>query len=165
MHILIQRLVTWWALAAGVILLLIVGVTAVNAGAFALDRLAAFVGADVSGLSGYEDFVDLSVGVAALMLLPYCQLRRGHVVVDLFANMTPRPVRKALDVASLMLIAGLGLFLAYWMAVGLAETRSDGVLSPVLGWTVWPFYLPGIVSLLLWAAVAAGQVGEGDADG
>jgi hypothetical protein len=24
----------------------------------------------------------------------------------------------------------------------------------VLGWPVWPFYLPGIASLVLWAAVA-----------
>ena len=45
------------------------------------------------------------------------------------------------------------------------ETRADGALSRVLGWPEWPFYLPGIVSLLLWAAVAAVQIFERESDG
>ena len=165
MHALVQRLVTWWALAAGFVLLLVVLVTTVNVAAFSLDRVARLFGGGVSGLPGYEDFVDLAVGAAGLMLMPYCQLRRGHVAVDLFTSMAPRAVRKALDVASLIAVAALTLFLAYWMMAGLAETRADGALSPVLGWPVWPFYAPGVVSLLLWAAVAAHQAFARDADG
>ena len=37
------------------------------------------------------------------------------------------------------------------------ETLDDGALSPVLGWQVWPFYITGILSLLLWAVVALMQ--------
>jgi TRAP-type C4-dicarboxylate transport system permease small subunit len=51
------------------------------------------------------------------------------------------------------------------MTLGLAETRADGALSPVLGWPEWPFYLPGIASLLLWAMVAVLQIFEGERDG
>ncbi|WP_316979841.1 TRAP transporter small permease [Shumkonia mesophila] len=165
MHALVQRFVTWWALAAGVVLLLIVLVTTINVTAFSMDKIARLFDGGVSGLPGYEDFVDLAAGVAGLMLMPYCQLRRGHVAVDLFTAMAPRAVQKALDLVSLIAVAALTLFLAYWMAVGLAETRADGVLSPVLGWPVWPFYLPGVVSLLLWAAVAGMQAFARDADG
>lgn len=164
MHALVQRLVTWWALAAGAVLLLIVVVTTVNVTAFSLDKVARLFGAGVSGLPGYEDFVEIAAGAAALMLMPYCQLRRGHVAVDLFTAMAPRAVQRALDVASLIAVAALTLFLAYWMMAGLEETRSDGALSPVLGWPVWPFYLPGIASLLLWAAVAGMQAFARDAD-
>ena len=32
------------------------------------------------------------------------------------------------------------------------------LVSPVLGWPEWPFYLPGIVSLALWALVALSQI-------
>ena len=42
----------------------------------------------------------------------------------------------------------------------MVETRADGLVSPVLDWPEWPFYLPGLVSLALWALVAAEQLRE-----
>ena len=160
MRDLVERLAAAWAIAGGLVLLAIVLVTTANAGAFALDRLARVFGATVSGLPGYEDFVRLAVSAAALMLLPYCQLRRGHVAVDLFAKGLPPRVRRGLDAAIAAMMAALAAFLAFWMAIGLLETRADGALSRVLGWPEWPFYLPGIASLLLWAAVAGLQAFE-----
>lgn len=162
---LLERIAIWWALLGGVLLIAIVLVTVTNVGAFALDKLARLAGGTVSGLPGYEDFVRLAISAAALMLFPYCQLVRGHVAVDLFADMTSRRVQRALDTFSLVAMSALALFLAYWMILGMAETRADGALSRVLGWPEWPFYLPGIVSLLLWAAVAAVQVFEHESDG
>jgi TRAP-type C4-dicarboxylate transport system permease small subunit len=165
MRALLEKLAAWWAILGGVVLLAIVLVTAANVGAFGLDKIARLFGATVSGLPGYEDFVRLAISGAALMLFPFCQLKRGHLAVDLFVNMTPRAVRRALDAASLVAMAALALFLAYWMVLGLLETRADGALSRVLGWPEWPFYLPGIASLLLWAAIAAYQVFEDQGDG
>ena len=144
-----------WALLGGVLLIAIVGVTVTNAAAFALDRIAALVGRDVAGLPGYEDFVRLSVGCAALMLLPYCQARRGHVAVDILAEtVMPGGVQSVLDRLWQLLTAALAVFLAWKMTLGMLETYGDHALSRVLGWPVWPFYLPGIASLGLWAAVA-----------
>ncbi|MDX1527149.1 MAG: TRAP transporter small permease subunit [Gammaproteobacteria bacterium] len=165
MRSVIDRTATCWALLGGLILFVIVLVTVFNVAAFALDRLVRLFGGTVSGLPGYEDFVRLAISAAALMLLPYCQLKRGHVVVDLFAGMLPRAAWQALTRTSLVAMAALALFLAYWMALGMQETRADGALSRVLGWPEWPFYLPGIVSLLLWAAVAAHQAIAGEDDG
>ena len=165
MRSLIAKAAAGWALLGGALLLAIALVTTANAGAFALDRLAGLFGADVSGLPGYEDFVRLVVSAAVLMLFPYCQLRRGHIVVDLIARWLSPRLRRALDLAALALIALLALFLAYWMAIGLAETRADGALSRVLGWPEWPFYLPGLASLLLWALVALSQLAEGEPGG
>jgi TRAP-type C4-dicarboxylate transport system permease small subunit len=165
MRSLLEKTVTLWALLGGLILLAIVLVTVTNVGAFALDRVARLVGGTVSGLPGYEDFVRLSMSAAALMLLPYCQLRRGHVSVDFFAAMMPRIVQGLLTRASLAAMAGLAIFLAYWMVLGMQETHGDGALSRVLGWPEWPFYLPGIASLLLWAGVAGYQALAGEAHG
>jgi TRAP-type C4-dicarboxylate transport system permease small subunit len=164
MRSLIERTATWWALLGGLVLLVIVLVTVSNVAAFTLDKLARLFGGTVSGLPGYEDFVRLAISAAALMLLPYCQLERGHVVVDLFAGMMPRAAGRALTRISLAAMAALALFLAYWMVLGMQETRADGALSRVLGWPEWPFYLPGIVSLLLWATVAAHQALAGGDD-
>lgn len=152
------RLSAIWATAGGVVLLAVVAVTVVNAGAFGLDKLARFVGGTVPGLPGYEDFVSLAIGAAAPMFLPFCQLRRGHLSVDMLATRFTGWLNAALERSALMGLVGLGAFLAYWMTLGMLETRSDGALSRVLGWPVWPFYLPGIASLLLWAGVAAAQL-------
>lgn len=150
------RAAALWALAGGVLLLAIVGVTTANIALFSAHRIAEIWGGSVTGLPGYEDFVRLAISCTALMCLPFCQHRRGHVAVDLLAGRLGRagPMLVRLWDA---LTALLAVFLAIWMVRGMAETRSDGVLSPILGWPEWPFYLPGVASLLLWAAVAGSQ--------
>ena len=99
----------------------------------------------------------LAVGAAIPMFLPWCQMERGHLAVDLFLTRAPAGIKHGIDRFSLLLMAGTALFLAFWMIVGLFETRHDGALSPVLGWPIWPFYSTGIISLILWAAVALAQ--------
>jgi TRAP-type C4-dicarboxylate transport system permease small subunit len=150
----LERVVLWWALLGGVGLLLIVGATAFNIGAFAADMVAQKFGASVGAFPGYEDFVRLMVSAAVLMLFPYCQLRRGHVAVDLFVEQMPQPVQRAIDAISLIGMTVLVVFLLYWMVIGMVETRADQAVSRVLEWPEWPFYLPGLVSLALWALVA-----------
>lgn len=161
----LEKIAAAWALAGGAVLLLIAAVTAVNAGAFLLDRVARLSGGSVAGLPGYEDFVRLAVSAAALMLFPYCQARRGHVAVDLLFQRFPNSIQSFLRAAWNGLIAALVLFLAYWMTLGMAETRADHELSRVLGWPEWPFYAPGIASLILWALIAAAQALDRASDG
>ncbi|MEM0923905.1 MAG: TRAP transporter small permease subunit [Pseudomonadota bacterium] len=155
------RAVAWaaeiWALLAGVILLAIVAVTTINVAAFSADRVARNWGGSVGALPGYEDFVRLAVSAAVLMLLPYCQLRRGHIAVDLLAGRLPASLRLGLERIWTFGIAALALALAWAMVFGMLEARADGALSRVLGWQEWPFYMPGIASLLLWALVALTQ--------
>ena len=156
----VRRLAEWWAVAGGLVLLAIVLVTTANAGAFALDRLARAWGGTVAGLPGYEDFVRLAISGAALMFFPYAQAQRGHVSVDLFVASLPPALRLTLDRLSLLATIAIALFLAWWMWFGMARARADALVTGVLGWPDWPFYLPGIASLILWAAVAASQLGE-----
>ena len=158
----ITSLARIWAILGGAILLSIVAVTVINVGAFALDRLARLAGESVSALPGYEDYVRLAVGAAVPMLLPWCQVQRGHLAVDLFLSRAPDAFKRAIDRLSLLLMAALSLFLAYWMTLGLLETRDDGALSRVLGWQEWPFYITGILSLSLWSVVALAQAINGD---
>jgi TRAP-type C4-dicarboxylate transport system permease small subunit len=155
MHPLLERVVLWWALLGGILLLSIVGVTAFNVAAFAADDLAGLFGGSVEAFPGYEDFVRLVISAAALMLFPYCQLRHGHVAVELWVDRLPRAAKRAIDLVAHAAMAVLVLFLLFWMWIGMLETWADGEVSRVLGWPEWPFYLPGLISLALWAAVAA----------
>jgi TRAP-type C4-dicarboxylate transport system permease small subunit len=156
----LEQVVLWWALLGGAGLLLIVAATAFNVGAFAADMVAQRFGGSIGAFPGYEDFVRLMVSAAVLMLFPYCQLRRGHVAVDLFVERMPQTVQRAIDAISLIGMTVLVVFLLYWMVIGMTETRADHAVSRVLGWPEWPFYLPGLVSLALWALVAADDAGR-----
>jgi TRAP-type C4-dicarboxylate transport system permease small subunit len=158
----VGRLAELWALGGGLVLLAIVLVTTANAGAFALDRAARLWGGTLPGLPGYEDFVRLAISCAALMFFPFAQARRGHVAVDIFVGYLPAGVRVALDRLWLAVTVAMALFLAWWMWFGMARARADALVTGVLGWPDWPFYLPGIASLILWALVAAVQLGQGD---
>jgi TRAP-type C4-dicarboxylate transport system permease small subunit len=161
------QLASIWAIIGGLVIFLIVLVTTTNVGLFALNRLVRSFGGSVAGLPGYEDFVSLAVGAAALMFFPICEWRRGHIAVDVFTEKLPRWFQNGLDRAWSAVTCLLALFLSYWMTVGMLETHDDGALSPVLGWPIWPFYVPGIFSLLIWAVVAAlqaaGKVSRGAA--
>ena len=159
-HSRVDWLVKAWAIGGGLFILAIVFVTTANVGLFALDRLVRSFGGSVSGLPGYEDFISLAVSCAALMFFPLCQSRRGHVAVDVFTEKLPKHLQRGLDRAWSAAATLLALFLAYWMLLGMLESRSDGALSPVIGWPLWPFYLPGVLSLLLSAVVAALQAVE-----
>ncbi len=155
---LIGNLTKAWALAGGVMIGLIMIVTSINVIGFGLDRVARLYGESVSGLPGYEDFVRLGISCAALMFLPYCQFRRGHLAVDLFASALPQSIQGFLDRMWLVMTILVALFLAYWMVFGMLETVQDNALSPVLGWSQWPFYIPGIISLILWAFMGTIQL-------
>ncbi|NBN62619.1 TRAP transporter small permease subunit [Microvirga tunisiensis] len=162
---LLRKAITAWALFGALFILAIVLVTTLNVSAFAANRVAALFGGTVAGLSGYEDFVRLAVSVTALSFIPYCQLKRGHVVVDLFVQSMPKAVRAGLDKLWLATTAGLALFLAYWMWVGLNETMADQTRTAILGWQEWPWYGPGVVSMILWALVCLLQLVEGEPHG
>jgi TRAP-type C4-dicarboxylate transport system permease small subunit len=151
----LERIVAGWAIAGGLVLLAIVLVTATNVGLYIADALAP---GTVRVVSGYEDIVRLLVSAAALMMLPYCQLRRGHVAVDVFTERLRPTTIRAIECVIHVLMAATALFLGYWMVFGMLETRTGGLVSPVLNWPEWPFYLPGLVSLGLWAVVAAEQL-------
>jgi TRAP-type C4-dicarboxylate transport system permease small subunit len=153
-----------FALMGGVILLVIVAVTTTNVGAFMLDRIAGAFGADVRGLPGYEDFVRLAISAAGLMFFPFCQASRGHVSVDLFIAKASYGFRRATDRLWLIATAGIAVFLAWWMVFGLLEKQSDHAVTGVLGWAEWPFYIPGILSMILWALVALSQMPGETAD-
>ena len=95
----LYKAASWLAVAGGMLALLIAVVTIVNVTAFGLDKIARLFDANVPAIIGYEDFV-MIVSSAALMFFPYCQVKRGHVAVDVFIKMFPAWFSRWVDVIS-----------------------------------------------------------------
>ncbi|WP_156788433.1 TRAP transporter small permease [Roseobacter sp. CCS2] len=148
------RLINGWALLGGALLLLIVIVTAINAAGFTANTIARTWGGHVSGLPGYEDAVQLLVGVAALMMFPYAQLHRAHAAVDVVMQRAPQWANRGVNVLSGVVLAVLLVWMAWMLAQGTIQMRADRVETTVLGWPVWIFMPFAVMSCLLWAIAA-----------
>lgn len=148
------KFINGWALMGGALLLVIVLATAVNAAGFTGNAIARMWGGNVSGLPGYEDAVQMLVGVAALAMFPYAQLHKAHAAVDVFMQYAPDRANRAVAILSGLVLAALTAWMAYMLVIGTLEVRSDNVETTVLGWSVWIFMPFAVVSCLLWAAAS-----------
>lgn len=66
-------------------------------------------------LRGEFELVELACAVSVSLFLPLCQLRRGHVMVDVFTASLPRTANRRLDVLWLALFAAVWAFLCVWL--------------------------------------------------
>lgn len=154
----LRKICLWWVYLAGVMLLIIIATTVINIGAFGLDKVARLFNVNIMGLTGYEDLVRLLTSCIALMFFPWAQAQRGHVAVDFFADKFSQGFQQVLDILWLSCTLIFVVFLAILMFMGMIESFNDGSVSTTLGWSQWPFYIPGIISLGLWSIVLFFQI-------
>lgn len=145
------RLIHGWALLGGALLIVIVLTTAVNAAGFTANAIARTWGGNVSGLPGYEDAVQLIVGVAALMMFPYAQLYRAHAAVDVVMQQAPAWANRGIAILSGVVLSILLVWMAWMLMQGTIQVRADRIETTVLGWPIWIFMPFAVVSCLLWA--------------
>jgi TRAP-type C4-dicarboxylate transport system permease small subunit len=134
-----------FALAGGALLAVITGMSVVSIAGRAL------LGTPVPG-----DFELVQVGCAAAIaaFLPYCQLRRGNIIVDFFTARAGRRVRGALDAFGALLLAAVMGVLAWRAAAGMLAVKAAGEVSMIVGFPIWVGYAAIVPSLVL-ATVAA----------
>lgn len=70
---------------------------------------------------GEVELISFGLVLTVYLFLPYCQMVRGHVIVDVFTARLPARLQVALDALWSVLFAGLWLLLIWRMAVGMDE--------------------------------------------
>ncbi len=150
------KLALLWAYLGGILLLVIVFLSTINAALFALNRFTVITfNQTLRGIVGYEEIVTLLIASSVMMFFPLCQLRNGHATVEIFSSLFPLFLKKVFHVISHVLFCFLAFFLALKTYQGMQESLADEVVSSILGLPQWPFYLPVILSLMLWGLSAA----------
>lgn len=95
-------------------------------------------------IAGDFEMVEALTGIAIFCFLPICQLNRGHVVVDLFANaMGPRAVR-VIDMICEMLMAIVLFVIAWRLTYGLMDKYRYGETSMIRQFPIWWAYAASI---------------------
>jgi TRAP-type C4-dicarboxylate transport system permease small subunit len=103
---------------------------------------------------GDFELVQIGCGAAIAAFLPYCQLRRGNIIVDFFTVRAGPRVQAALDALGALLLALAMAVLAWRTALGMMAVRAAGEVSMIVGFPIWVGYAAIVPSLVL-ATVAA----------
>lgn len=100
-------------------------------------------------IPGDYELVQVMSAMGVAMCLPYCQLRNGHVFVDVFTLWAPDVLKRLLDAIVALLLAGCSFFIAWRSWVGMLEMQEYGETSMVIGLPVWWGYVPVAPSFVL----------------
>lgn len=109
---------------------------------------------DGTPVQGDFELVQYATAITVSMFLPFCQMVRGHIIVDFFTMNVSRGVRAALDAFAGLLLAAAAFLVAWRLGVGLGELRTNGDSSMILGVPTWYAYVAMVPSFTLLGCAA-----------
>ena len=86
---------------------------------------------------GDFEMVGMGTAIAVFLYLPYCHMRRGNVIVDLFLSRTPKRLQIFFDVIGSVALATIASMLCWRMAVGGLETLETNETTYILALPLW----------------------------
>ena len=113
---------------------------------------------------GDVELVEMCVGVAIFAFLPYAQLARGHVTVDILVDALGAGATRATTCAGDLLLAGITVLLAWRLWAGLEDRLAYGDTTFILRLPVWWFYVPALACLCVAALVTLYTLARSAAD-
>lgn len=117
------------------------------------------IGRNTTGWTIVGDF-ELSgsaAGAAIALFMPWCQMRRGNIIVDFFTTKASQATNRALDrLGALVLAVCMGL-LAWRSAIGGLSAWNSGSGSMMLGFPDWIVYVCMVPPLVLTALIGLTQ--------
>lgn len=126
---------------------------------------ASLIGRNALGvtLAGDFELTGVAAGAAVALFLPWCQLRRGNIIVDFFTARASAGTQRGLDRLGALLL-GLCMALLTWRTGvgGLAawETQSGTMMLGFPEWVVYAAMTPALALttvIALWQALAGFQ--------
>jgi TRAP-type C4-dicarboxylate transport system permease small subunit len=106
-------------------------------------------------IPGDFELIELGMAVAIFAFLPYCQIVRGNVIVDLFTSRARPRTKALLDGIGNLLFTAIAALLTWRVALGGLEIRSYRETTMVLQVPVWWGYLAAVVFLAFLTMVCA----------
>lgn len=117
----------------------------------------------ITGITGDYELVEAGVAIAIFAFLPLCQLRRGHVTVDILSNTFPMGVQRALMLLGDVLITIVAFVIMWRLYLGVGEKFPyfDQPLRDALSMGYKPFFPETTYELeiQLWLPMAAALIG------
>jgi len=140
-----RRVIEWWALLGGFVLLGIALMTTWSSTSSVLFK---------KPLPGDFELVEMMVAISVFSFLPYCQLTGANVTADLFTSRAGPRTIALLRLLSAAIALGFSLLLGWRMSAGLQDYRQYVETTAILRIPIWYAYIPALMSLALLALAA-----------
>ena len=98
---------------------------------------------------GDFELVQLGSAVAIAAFLPYCQLRRGNIIVDFFTTRASARAQAVLDALGALLFSAVMALLAWRTTLGFMTVKASHEVTMIVGFPVWIGYAAIVPSLVL----------------
>lgn len=105
-------------------------------------------------IPGDVELVAVLTAIAVSLFLPYCQLRHGNVIVDVFTANARPTVRGWLDTAGSLLLFAMAATLSWRLGVGGLDLARSGDESMMLRLPTWWGFVIVVPCFALTAAAA-----------
>jgi TRAP-type C4-dicarboxylate transport system permease small subunit len=145
---LLENLAKFCAILAGVLLVVITLMTC-----------ATIIGRETIGKTVAGDF-ELSgaaAGAAIALFMPWCQFKRGHILVDFFTEKASEKTQNALERIGVFLLAIMMALITWRTALGGMNAWTSQSGTMMLGFPEWIVYAFMVPPLALNALIALGQ--------
>lgn len=146
-----RRLVTWWALAGGVVLMAVV----------ALQTASVIGGVFGHPLPGDFELTELGIAVAVFAFLPYCQLKDANVTADIFTSGLGSRAKAALGFVASVVALVFAVIMIWRTSAGTVSQFEYDYQTAILGIPVGYAYGAIVVSLVLLALACLVTLAEG----
>ena len=149
---LLESLAKLCAVAAGVLLTVITLMTCVSV-----------IGRNTTGWTLVGDFelAGSAAGAAVALFMPWCQFRRGNIMVDFFTTKASQATQNGLDRMGALLMAAMMALMTWRSALGGLSAWKSQAGSMMLGFPEWIVYCGIVPPLLLTAIIALVQAVHG----
>ena len=140
------------AIAAGLLLTTITLMTCVS-----------LIGRNTTGwtIAGDFELTGSAAGAAIALFLPWCQVRRGNIIVDFFTAKASAATNAALDRAGALLLGIVMALLTWRSTIGGWNAWTSQSGSMMLGFPEWIVYCGIVPALALTAAIGLMQALHG----
>lgn len=148
------------AIAAGLLLTLITLVTC-----------GSLLGRNTIGatLPGDFELTGVVAGAAIALFMPYCQVKRGHIIVDFFTAKLRPGSHALLDRFGALLLALVFAVIAWRTALGGLNSLNTHSETQILGFPEWVTYAAMVPPFILTSVIGLhqavfGSTGQSEAD-
>lgn len=140
----LDRLIRFWALMGGLMLLavVLVNVTSVIGGVL------------WQPFPGDFELTEMGVAVAAFAFLPYCQLTGANVTADIFTTNASQRWLAVFRLAASIVAVLFAAILLWRMQSGMMDQKNYNYTTAILQVPIWWAYVPVLISLALLAVAA-----------
>jgi TRAP-type C4-dicarboxylate transport system permease small subunit len=149
---LLEKLAKLCAILAGLLLTVITLMTCVSV-----------IGRNTTGwtIQGDVELTGFAAGAAIALFLPWCQIRRGNIIVDFFTAKAAPQTQARLDRLGALLLAVAVGFLAWRTTLGGLSAWTSNSSSMMRGLPEWMVYVGMVPPLVLTAVIALVQAIKG----